>query len=100
MKKITSFLILFLYSCSVYLVYSQETTNESNIVISESSMASLIALLQKHKLEKKINNQKNKPYLESSEQTSYTDENNELSNLNATNIEDYIFDNQKNQNIP
>ena len=61
MKKITSFLILFLYSCSVYLVYSQETTNESNesnIVISESSMASLIALLQKHKLEKKINNQK------------------------------------------
>ena len=58
MKKTLYLLLLLTLYCTIQPMFGQDTianSNESSIVISESSLASLITLLRKHKTEKQEN---------------------------------------------
>jgi len=58
MKKTLYLLLLLTLCCAIQPMFGQDTitnSNESSIVISESSLASLITLLRKHKTEKQEN---------------------------------------------
>ena len=103
MKKTLYLLLLLTLCCAIQPMFGQDTitnSNESSIVISESSLASLITLLRKHKTEKQENILESDTMDSMPNQLSNTrEETTEKPNSAAKSIEKYNDQNQTLQNL-